>query len=60
MIVYKVKGSKLVVASRTSVSASTRQLTVKLRTGTYKVAVRAKNSVDWSSPSAVSKAVKPR
>lgn len=60
VVVYKKKGTKWVVASRKSVPVNTRALSLKLKSGSYKFAVRAKNAVGWGSPSALSKVVKPR
>ena len=60
VVVYKIKGGKLVVAARKTVSVSKRRLSLKLKPATYKIVVRARNGVGWSAASAYSKAVKPR
>ncbi|QBX55515.1 hypothetical protein EXE58_08660 [Nocardioides seonyuensis] len=60
VIVYKVKGAKLVVKARIKVPTSKHKLTLKLKQGKYRVAVRARNAVGWSPASAPSKAVQPR
>jgi hypothetical protein len=60
VVVYKLKKGKPVVASRSSVPASKRALELKLKSGSYEFAVRARNAAGWSPLSAMSKAVAPR
>jgi hypothetical protein len=60
VVVHKMKGSKAVKVGRKTVSASKRTLVLKLKAGSYRFTVRARNATGWGAPSGLSKAVTPR